>query len=625
MARPDQFAKSAWVLASTAVVVAALYLAKDVLVPLTLAILLSFLLSPICDWLERRGLGRVPAVLVTALTGFVVLGLVIWTVVVQLTDLAPKLPEYQNNIQVKLHSVNDYLSSALSRATHTAQDLAQYKSAAGPQGTSDRPFLVRVISSPPSATELISGMFGTLIGVLGAIGIVIVLVVFFLIRRDDLRDRFIRLVGGGQVTQTTGALEDAAARVSRYLLMQLAVNACLGAFVALGLYLIGVPNAVLWGIAAAALRFVPYVGVWIAAIVPIGLSLAISDNWLAPILTFGLFVVLELAVSNVLEPWLYGKHTGVSPVAVLVAAVVWTWIWGIAGLLLATPLTVCLLVIGKHVPQLSFLTILLGDEPVFSLKTRVYQRLLAGDQEEAAELLEERLEADSLTQIYDTVLIPVLANTETHWLHGELNDARHTFIYQSAKEIIEGLGESQRVIPSPVETAGAAIGDSDSHGVASFKPSVLCLPARTEADEIAGMMLMQILRADEFAVHSIPLTAQAREISDFVEKHEGALICISAMAPAAIMHARHLFKRLRRDFPDVRIVIGLWDTPGDLTKAGIRIGCDETACVVATLAEAQEQVGLLIRPIVALSEKDGKRGPEVTLHLSETGNLAAKV
>ena len=182
------------------------------LVPLTLAILLSFLLSPICDWLERRGLGRVPAVLVTALTGFVVLGLVIWTSVVQLTDLAPKLPEYQNNIQVKLHSVNDYLSSALSRATHTAQDLAQYKPAAGPQGTSDRPFSVRVMSSPPSAMEVISGMFGTLIGVLGAIGIVIVLVVFFLIRRDDLRDRFIRLVGGGQVTQTTRALEDAAAR-----------------------------------------------------------------------------------------------------------------------------------------------------------------------------------------------------------------------------------------------------------------------------------------------------------------------------------------------------------------------------------------------------------------------------
>ncbi len=616
MAPSDQFAKSAWMLASTAVVVAALYLAKDVLVPLTLAILLSFLLSPICDWLERRRLGRVPAVLVTALTGFVVLGLVIWTAVVQLTDLAPKLPEYQNNIQVKLHSVNDYLSSALSRATHTAQELAQYKPTAGPPGTSDRPFSVRVISSPPSAMEVISGMFGTLIGVLGAIGVVIVLVVFFLIRRDDLRDRFIRLVGGGQVTQTTRALEDAAARVSRYLLMQLAVNACLGVSVALGLYLIGVPNAVLWGIAAAALRFVPYVGVWIAAIVPIGLSLAISDNWLAPALTFGLFVVLELAVSNVLEPWLYGKHTGVSPVAVLVAAVAWTWLWGIAGLLLATPLTVCLLVIGKHVPQLSFLTILLGDEPVFETKTRVYQRLLAGDQEEAAELLEERLDHEPLAQIYDTVLIPALALTETHWHLGELNDARHAFIFQSVKEIIEGLAESQRVPPAPIETepADQTIGDSAAVvPVVSPKPCILCLPARTEADEIAAIMLAQLLKADDWTAQSVAITAQATEIVDYVENHEAVVICISAMAPAAVMHARHLFRRLRREFPAARIVIGLWDASADLAKARSRIGSGETAEVVGTLADAQEHVRQLTQPVVPRSENGAQsdRGPRI--------------
>jgi predicted PurR-regulated permease PerM len=598
----DRLAKRPWMLtlAAIAVVIAALYLAKDVLVPLTLAMLLSFLLSPICDWLERRGLARVPAVLVTALTGFVVLGLVIWTAVVQLTDLAPKLPEYQSNIEVKLRSVNDHLSAALSQATHAAQEFAQYKHAEGPQGTSDRPFSVRLISSPPSALQVISGMFGTLIGVLGAIGVVVVLVVFFLIRRDDLRDRFIRLVGGAQVTLTTRALEDAAARVSRYLLMQIVVNSSLGALVALGLYLIGVPNAVLWGIAATALRFIPYIGVWIAAAVPIGLSLAISDNWLAPILTFALFVVLELLVSNVLEPWLYGRHTGVSPVAVLVAAVAWTWLWGIPGLLLATPMTVCLLVIGKHVPQLSFLTVLLGDEPVFETKTRVYQRLLAGDQEEAAELLEERLEHEPLAQIYDAVLIPALALTETHWHRGELNDARHTFIFQSVKEIIEGLGESQRTEPPPIKIEPADVADGDSAAalissfsvapISSSKPRILCMPARTEADEIAGMMLAQLLMADECTVQSVSIAAEASEIVDFVEKHEAVVICISAMAPAAVMHARHLFKRLHREFPAVRILIGLWDSAGDLTKARNRIGSGATAEVVATLADAQEQV-----------------------------------
>jgi predicted PurR-regulated permease PerM len=598
-------------LASIAVVVAALYLAKDVLVPLTLAVLLSFLLSPICDWLERRGLGRVPAVLVTALTGFVVLGLVIWTAVDQFTHLAPKLPEYQSNIEAKLHSVNDYVSGALRRATHTAQELTPDKHAEGPQGTSDRPFSVRLISSPPSAMEVMSGMFGTLIGVLGAIGVVIVLVVFFLIRRDDLRDRFIRLVGGGHVTQTTRALEDAAARVSRYLLTQFIVNSSLGVLVALGLYLIGVPNAVLWGIVAAALRFIPYVGVWIAAVVPIGLSLAISDNWLAPILTLALFVILELVISNILEPWLYGKHTGISPVAVLLAAVAWTWLWGIPGLLLATPMTVCLLVIGKHVPQLSFLTILLGDEPVFETETRVYQRFVAGDQEEAAELLEERLEHEPLVQIYDTVLIPALARAETHWYRGDLNDARHTFIFQSMKEIIEGLGESQRAIPSPIESEPADEADVDSTSdvpIGSLKPWVLCLPARTEADEIAGTMLTQLLRADDFTVQPIAITAQASEIVDFVEKHESIVICISAMAPAAVMHARHLFKRLRRDFPAVRIVIGLWDAPGDLAKAKTRIGSGETAHVVATLAAAQEQVRQFIQPELSPMETDTKPG-----------------
>ncbi len=213
---------------------------------------------------------------------------------------------------------------------------------------------------------------------------------------------------------------------------------------AVGLYLIGVPNAILWGILATTLRFIPYIGPWIAAAMPIGLSMAISTNWAAPLLTIGLFVVLELFTNNVLEPWLYGKNTGVSAVAVLLAAVFWTWLWGPVGLLLATPLTVCLLVIGKHVPQLSFLDTLLGNEPVFEPKKRVYQRLLAGDQEEATELLDEYLEHTPLVEVYDTVLIPALALAETHWHRGELDEGRHKFILQSLKEMIEDRGERQQ-------------------------------------------------------------------------------------------------------------------------------------------------------------------------------------
>ena len=369
MASSDQFAKSAWMLASIAVVIGALYLAKGVLVPLTLAVLLSFLLSPVCDWLERHKLGRIPAVMVTAILGFAMLGIVIWTAVVQMTQLAPKIPEYQGNIQAKLQSVNRFFAVALSKVTRTAeeigQDLPPATQVAGPQGTVAWPYTVRVLSSPASPLQVLSGTFGSLIEVLGVTGIVVILVVFFLVRREDLRDRFIRLVGRGQLTVTTQMLEDAATRVSRYLSMLFIINATFGIAVGIGLYLIGVPNAILWGILATTLRFIPYIGPWIAAAMPIGLSMAVSTGWAAPILTVSLFVSLELFSNNLMEPWLYGKNTGMSAVAVLVAAVFWTWLWGIAGLLLATPLTVCLLVIGKHVPQLSFLSILLGNEPVF--------------------------------------------------------------------------------------------------------------------------------------------------------------------------------------------------------------------------------------------------------------------
>ena len=439
MAPSGQFTKSAWMLASIAVVVAALYLAKGVLVPLTLAVLLSFLLSPVCDWLERRRLGRIPAVLVTAILGFAALGAVAWTAVVQMTDLAPKMPEYQDNLQSKLHSANEYLSAALTKVTRTAQEMGQSlppsELADELQGRKEPTYAVRVLPSPASPLQVLGGTFGAILYALGSTGIVILLVVFFLIRREDLRDRFIRLVGQGHVTVTTQMLEDAATRVSRYLATQFLINFTFGVAVGIGLFVIGVPNAILWGILATTLRFIPYIGPWIAAAMPIGLSMAISTNWLAPILTLGLFVVLELISNNVIEPWLYGKSTGVSAVAVLIAAVFWTWLWGIAGLLLATPLTVCLLVIGKHVPQLSFLNILLGNEPVFEPKKRVYQRLLAGDQEEAAELVEEFLEHQPLVEVYDTVLIPALALAETHWHRGELDEGRHKFILESLTEI----------------------------------------------------------------------------------------------------------------------------------------------------------------------------------------------
>jgi len=587
-------------LASIAVVIAALYLAKGVLVPLTLAVLLSFLLSPVCSWLERRRLGRIPAVLVTASLGFSVLGIVVWTAGVQMTHLAPKIPEYQRNVEAKLSSINEYAVAALSKVTRTAQgmgqDLLPSEQASEPRGTIELPFSVRILSSPASPLQLFGGMFGTLLQVLGTTGIVIVLVVFFLVQREDLRDRFIHLVGKGHVTVTTQMLEDAGTRVSRYLSMLFLINVGFGISVGIGLSLIGVPNAILWGILAAALRFIPYIGAWIAAAMPIGLSLAISTGWVASFLTVALFMVLEFINNHVLEPWLYGKKTGVSAVAVLVAAVFWMWLWGPVGLLLATPLTVCVLVVGKHVPELSFLDILLGSDPVFEPQERIYQRLLAGDQEEAAELFEGYLEHQPLVEVYDTVLIPALALAETHWQLGELNEAKHKFIMQSLKEMIQDRAERQQEMRAKADTASAQELDPDSSrddGSNSSRLYILCLPARTEADEITALMLAQVLETRDSHVQAVPVTSLAGEMVDLVDQRTPDVLCLSATPPAAVMHARYLSKRLRDQLPHVKLVVGLWNAQGDLNKAKDRIGCGST--VVATLADAQKQVRLLVQ------------------------------
>jgi predicted PurR-regulated permease PerM/methylmalonyl-CoA mutase cobalamin-binding subunit len=610
MATPNENAKPSWMLtlASVAVVIAALYLAKGVLVPLTLALLLSFLLSPVCNWLERWSLGRIPAVLVTAFLGFTVLGGVVWTAAVQMKHLAPKIPEYQRNIEAKLDSVNEYAAAAVSNLTRTAQGMGQKhfpsEPTSVPTGTNELPFVVRVLSSPVSPLQVFGGVFGTLIEVLGTTGIVIVLVVFFLIQREDLRDRFIHLVGKGHVTVTTQMLGDAGARVSRYLSMLFLVNVTFGISVGIGLYLIGVPNAVLWGILATALRFIPYIGPWIAAAMPIGLSLAISTGWLATFLTIGLFTVLEFFNNHVLEPWLYGKKTGVSAVAVLVAAVFWMWLWGPVGLLLATPLTVCVLVVGKHVPQLFFLDILLGTEPVFEPQERIFQRLLAGDPEEAAELFEEYLQHKPLIEVYDSVLIPALALAETHWQLGELNEAKHVFIMQSLKEMIQDHGERQREMlakePTPIapNVNGHSTRVDDSH---SPPVSILCLPARDEADEIAATMIAQVLESSGCQVQAVSIMSLASELVDLVDQSTADVICVSATPPAAVMHARYLCKRLRGQLPQVKLIVGLWNAQGDLNKAKERIGCG--AIVFATLAEAQQQIQLF-QAQMPLSEKE---------------------
>lgn len=592
---------------SVAVIAAVLYLAKGVLLPLTLAVLLSFLLVPACDRLERWKLGRVPAVLISVILGFSLLGAGIWIATTQIMELAPRIPEYQTNIQTKLKSINGFLSAAVDQFGNIAEMQASDFSHAtlSPETAEDQPLLVRIVAPPHTPLELVARMFGSVAILMGSSGIVIVLVIFFLLRREDLRDRFLRLVGRSQLTMTTQAMEEASSRVSKYLFMLLCVNVIFGVSIGIGLYFIGVPHAALWGILGALLRFIPYVGAWSAAAAPILLSLAISPGWTAPLLAGALFVVVELVLNNAIEPWLYGKNTGVSSVALLVAALFWTWLWGPIGLLLATPITVCLLVVGKYVPQLSFLDTMLGSDAALDLRTRVYQRLLAGDQEEAAELLLNELKERPLVEIYDTVLIPALALAELHWHRDEIDEARHDFILQGLRASIEEL--SDQAIRETAKVAQATQKDavtepSLTNGAPKIR--ILCLPAHDQADEIAGLMLAQVLTMEGGVVHLASAKALVSEMPNLAEQHEADVVCISSTPPAAVMHARYLCKRLGGRFPGVVLIVGLWDLKGDLDKAKERLGCDESVHVVRTLNEAHHKIRELSHLLPMKAEVD---------------------
>ena len=376
------------------IVVGALYLGSEILIPLALALLLSFMLAPIVTRLRRLGLGRIPSVLIVVVLVFTALLGVGSIVGTQIVDLATNLPRYEWNLRSKIRDLSIAIPSGgvVEQTSEMLRDLSQeLEEATTPEKEAEseaevpppEPIPVQVQRPAPTPMQTLREIGGPLVAPIATAGLVVVFVIFMLLQREDLRDRIIRLVGASDVARTTEAMNDAAKRISRYLLMQLVINLLYGIPVGVGLYFIGVPNPILWGLLATILRFIPYVGPVIAALFPIALSFAVAPGWSIPLMTIALFVVLELFSNNVLEPWLYGSSTGLSPVAVLVAAVFWTTLWGPAGLLLSTPLTVCLVVLGRHVPQLAFFDVLLGDEPALAPEVKFYQRLLAHDPEEA--------------------------------------------------------------------------------------------------------------------------------------------------------------------------------------------------------------------------------------------------
>jgi predicted PurR-regulated permease PerM len=536
------------------VVVAVLYLAREVLIPLALAILFSFVLAPGVRLLERARLGRVASTFITVIAGCAILGAVGWVAANQGVSLAAKLPEYRNNINEKIRALRSPSKGDLGKAAKALKEIEK-------QAAPERPPLA-VKETPASPYEALVAFAAPFAKPLATALAVIVFTILMLLNRETMRERLIGLIGAGRINLTTQALNEVGFRVSRYLYMQLVVNALFGIPFGIALYFIGIPNALLWGLLAVLLRFIPYAGVWIAVAMPAVLAFAISKDWSMVAWTLGVFLALELVLVNLVEPLLYGKSAGLAPMAIIVAALFWTWLWGPIGLLMATPLTVCVAVMGRYIPELSFLNMLLGVEPVLTPAARLYQRLVAFDQEEATELVETGVKEEGVTQFYGATLIPALRLIERDRHAGAIEPDCERSIFDNLRLIVEELpGEPAQRIPCCI------------------------VAAHDEADQIAAIAL-----AAESGARLIPFPLLANEVMQEIENGACNAVCISAVPPHASTHASYLAKRLRRRFPQLKLVAALWTdldnierTVGRLKEAGV----DD---VVTTFADALQRL-----------------------------------
>lgn len=582
-------------MAVAVVVVAALYFGREIFVPFALAVLLSFALAPLVALLRRCHVPRPPAVILVVTVAALAILAIGGLVAGQVTSLAGNLPFYQRNIQAKIHSIQSSFpgTGIVERASRVLKELQQEiakedakedRSAAeadaaappgGPQPAPEiEPIPVQIRQPDPAPLQMLQSVIGPLLGPLATAGIVVVFVVFMLLQREDLRDRLIRLAGTRDLQRTTTALDEAARRVSRYLLMQFVVNVTYGVPIGIGLWLIGVPNPLLWGLLATLLRFVPYIGPFVAAAFPLILAVAVDPGWSMLLWTAALFIVVEVISNNVVEPLLYGSSTGLSPVAIIVAAIFWTWLWGPVGLLLSTPLTVCLVVLGRHVPQLQFLDVILGSEAVLEPEQRFYQRLLAGDPEEATEQAEEFLKESRLVDFYDQVALEALRLAEYDRARGSLDAERQALILDGMATVVENLSDHEEE-PDASEAASGA--EQAAPLAAAGDALALCIAARSQLDEAAAVILAGLLERQgmQVRVHS------SRDVAggnlDQIDRSGVRLVWLSCMSGQSFLRARYLVRRLRRRMPGVPILVGFWTlTAADIDRRD-PTGADATA------------------------------------------------
>ncbi|TXN66385.1 AI-2E family transporter [Methylobacterium sp. WL6] len=608
-------------LAVGVVLIAALYFGREVFIPLVLAVLLSFVLAPVVNLLRRIKLGRVPSVIVAVLLALGIIGGIGALIGTQVAGLAVNLPQYQATVQKKFAGLQQgWLGEAnrvIQKFSHEVHDATQKADASGttaatgPAGDTPKAQLVRVQDPEISPLALAEKVLGPIFEPLTTVGIVLVVVVFLLLQREDLRNRMIRLFGSSDLHRTTVAMDDAAGRLGTYFLAQLGMNAAFGIIVGVGLWFIGVPNPILWGVFSALMRFVPYIGAFISGILPVALAAAVDPGWSMVIATAALFLIAEPIFGQVIEPLLYGHSTGLSPFAVIVSTLFWGFLWGPIGLILATPFTVCLVVLGRHVDSLEFLDILLGDRPPLTPVENFYQRMLAGDPDEARDLGEAMLKERSLSSYYDEVALKGLQLAANDYARGVVTPAQLENIRASSRSLVEDFEDHEDVEP---KGDGKAVNPNETPTLAErthFKTEavpgqaaprealpeawrgetpVLCIAGRGPLDEASSAMLAQLLRKHGLGARVVPHGDVSREKVRDLDVTGVAMVCISYLDitgnPA---HLRYLMERLRRRAPGVRVLVGLWPEGervlGD-AAAGKEVGADDYVSSLRGAVEA---------------------------------------
>jgi predicted PurR-regulated permease PerM len=595
-----------------AIVIAGLYFGRPVLEPLALALLLSLLLAPAVLWLQHHGVGRGVAVFATVILAVIVIFGIAAAVGDEIIGLARNLPQYEQNIAAKIRSLNSVPGAGVvGRATQVLHDLGNEfaPDTTSAPGEARTPVPVE-IRPEPVPLQILRNIAGPLLAPLAFAGMVLLFAIMILLKREDLRDRLLRLAGARDLHRTTAAMNEAAERLSNYLLMQLGIGVCFGLPVGIGLAVIGIPSAPLWGILGVLLRFIPYLGGPMTAVVPCLLAIAVDPGWSLFLWTVALFAAVEAVLANVVEPWVYGRTTGLSAVAVILASVFWTWLWGPVGLLLATPLTVCLVVLGRYVPQLQFLDILLGNRPVLSPEESLYQRLLAQDPEEGTEQAEEFSREKSLEAFFDEVTIPALLMAQADSDRGALTADRRAVIAAGFATILDNLAEDGLIEAEEADTA---------------EPSIACLAGRNELDLAAAWLLQFLLRRRGHRVVVFSPDAVSTFNIDRLPLQGAAVVCLSLVSTTATARARYLVRRIRRRARRARLLIGFWGQGRSNFSVEEATAATAADAVVTTLVAAVAEIETALNarnPVRVLPDKPADKPAErstwaVRLHHSD--------